>query len=252
MIKIILVIAISLLTSLTSTIIVASEGGENLVLQKAHNNLKDSASLQRGANLYINYCQGCHSLQYTRYSQLRDYLGIKLKDEQDHFGTPESIALSNKLIKENLNFVTDKVTDPMISAMPKKDAEKWFGVAPPDLSLVTRVRGKDWVYTYLKSFYKDETRPWGVNNVLFPNVGMPHVLLPLEGIKNKQLQLQTKGEMNLQQYDKAVTDLVNFLEFIGEPVKLKRQHMGVFVLLFLSILTIFLYLLKREYWKDVH
>lgn len=252
MIKIILIMVVSILSFLTSTIILASEEGQTISLQKVHNNLQDSASLQRGANLYINYCQGCHSLQYTRYSQLRDYLGIKLKDEEDRFDTPESIALSNKLIKENLNFVTDKVTDPMISSMPKKDAEKWFGVAPPDLSLVTRVRGKDWVYTYLKSFYKDEMRPWGVNNALFPNVGMPHVLLPLEGIKNKQLQLQTKGEMNLEQYDKAVTDLVNFLEFIGEPIKVKRQHMGVFVLLFLLILTIFLYLLKREYWKDVH
>lgn len=218
----------------------AMASAEGIPLEKVHNNLKDPASLQRGAQLYMNYCQGCHSLQYTRYSQLRDYLGIKLKDEQDRFDTPESIALSNKLIKDNFNFVSDKVTDPILSSMPKKDAEKWFGVAPPDLSLVTRVRGPDWVYTYLKSFYKDDSRPWGVNNKVFPNVGMPHVLLPLE------------TELTPKQYDKAVTDIVNFLEYIGEPIKLKRQNMGVFVLLFLSILTIFLYLLKREYWKDVH
>jgi len=245
-------VAIAFLSFLTSTIIVASEGQEKIALQKVHNNLKNAASLQRGAALYVNYCQGCHSLQYTRYSQLRDYLGIKLKDEEDRFNTPESIALSNKLIKENLNFVTDKVTDPMINAMPKKDAEKWFGVAPPDLSLVTRLRGKDWVYTYLKSFYKDETRPWGVNNALFPNVSMPHVLVSLEGFKNKDLKQETKGELSPQTYDKAITDLVNFLEMVGEPTKLQRQHMGVFVILFLLILTIFLYLLKREYWKDVH
>lgn len=225
---------------------------ETVPLQPAHNDLKDVASLQRGAQLYMNYCQGCHSLQYVRYSQLREYLGIKLKDEEDKFDTPESIALSNKLIKDNFNFVSDKVSDPIMSAMPKKEAEKWFGVAPPDLSLVTRVRGTNWVYTYLKSFYTDESRPWGVNNTLFPSVGMPHVLLPLEGAKNKQGVVETRGELTPAQYDKAVRDLVNFLEYVGEPVKLKRQNMGVFVLLFLSILTLFLYLLKREYWKDVH
>lgn len=209
-------------------------------LKEVHNDLGDMASLQRGAQLYVNYCQGCHSLQYVRYSQLRDYLGIKLKDDQDRLDTPESINLSHKLINENLNFVSDKVTDPILSAMPKKEAEKWFGVAPPDLSLVARVRGPNWIYTYLKSFYKDDKRPWGVNNTLFPNVAMPHVLWALE------------RELSPKQYDRVVTDLVNFLEYIGEPIKLKRQHMGVFVLLFLSILTIFLYLLKREYWKDVH
>lgn len=234
----ILKIMIALPLFLSATLVFANS--EGIALKTAPNNLKDSASLQRGAQLYINYCQGCHSLQYTRYSQLQDYLGIKLKDEQDRFGTPESIALGNKLIKENFNFVSDKVSDPILSSMPKKEAEKWFGVAPPDLSLVTRVRGSDWVYTYLKSFYKDDSRPWGVNNHVFPNVGMPHVLWPLE------------TELTPKQYDQSVTDLVNFLEYIGEPIKLKRQHMGVFVLLFLSILTIFLYLLKREYWKDVH
>lgn len=232
-------IMIGLPLFLTMTLAFANTG-ESIALQASSHNLKDSASLQRGAQLYFNYCQGCHSLQYVRYSQLQDYLGIKLKDEQDRFDTPESRALGNKLIKESFNFVSDKATDPILSSMSKKDAEKWFGTAPPDLSLVTRVRGTNWVYTYLKSFYKDDSRPWGVNNKVFPNVGMPHVLEPLE------------AELTPKQYDKAITDLVNFLEYMGEPIKLKRQNMGVFVLLFLSILTIFLYLLKREYWKDVH
>jgi ubiquinol-cytochrome c reductase cytochrome c1 subunit len=221
-------------------------------LKKVHNDLRDAASLQRGAQLFMNYCQGCHSLQYVRYSQLRDYLGIKLKDDQDRTDSQESIDLSNKAIEENFAFAADTVADPILSAMPRKQSEKWFGVAPPDLSLVTRVRGKDWVYTYLKSFYRDDTKSWGVNNALFPSVAMPHVLVALEGMKNKNQQLETKGELTPQQYDKAVTDLVNFLDYVGEPIKLKRERIGVFVILFLSILTIFLYLLKREYWKDVH
>lgn len=242
---------------------VFAAGDSGFALSKAHNNLKDKASLQRGAQLYMNYCMGCHSLEYSRYIQLGEYLGIKDEEGQ----------VNEKLIQNNLNFVTNKVTDKMTNSMPKEDAEKWFGVAPPDLTLVTRTRGKDWLYSYLKAFYVDESRPWGVNNAVFPDVGMPHILLPLQGKQNAtmktvylkddqgnqvemqvidKLELTQKGELDEKGYDQALTDLVNFLEYIGEPVKEKRMRIGVFVLLFLIILSAFLYALKREFWKDVH
>lgn len=232
-------------------------------LQAVENNLCDQASLQRGAKLYVNYCQGCHSLEHARYKSVAADIGIK---------TPEGEVLE-ALVQTNLNFVSDKVTSPMKSAMPKKDAGEWFGVAPPDLTLTTRVRGKNWVYTYLKSFYKDETRPWGVNNLVFPDVGMPHVLHELQGTQIprfekirlkaedgttsehkvvEKLELASPGAMSETEYDRAITDLVNFLDYVGEPHKLERQRIGVWVILFLIIFTLFAYLLKREYWKDVH
>ena len=231
-------------------------------LESVKNNLRDKASLQRGAQVYMNHCLGCHSLEYTRYIQLGEYLGIQGEDGK----------VLEKLVQDNLNFVTDKVTDKVINSMHTKDAAKWFGTPPPDLTLVTRVRGKDWVYTYLKSFYVDETRPWGVNNAVFPDVAMPHVLLDLQGQQEgvfktvyvteegqrigkpvlEGLKVSTQGELDPKAYDATMTDLVNFLEFIGEPVKEKRTRLGVFVVLFLVVLTVFLYALKREFWKDVH
>lgn len=228
----------------------------NYPLQTVQNNLRDKASLQRGAQLYMNYCVGCHSLQFTRYSQLGEYL--KIQDEEGN--------VLEKLIQKSLNFVTEKTTDNIVTSMPKQNAQQWFGVAPPDLSLVSRSRGKNWVYNYLKAFYVDESRPWGVNNAVFPDVGMPHVLLPLQGKQQAKFQkvhdqekpiiqslvLSEPGELDKKGYDKAITDLVNFLEYIGEPVKEKRTRIGVFVLLFLIVLTVFLYALKREYWKEVH
>lgn len=236
--------------------------GGDVVLEKSPNNLKDYASLQRGAKMYVNYCLGCHSLKYTRYKQMAGYLNIV-----DSEGN-----VLERLVQDNLNYVSDKVVDPVVNSIPAEDAEKWFGVAPPDLSLVSRSRGTDWLYTYLKGFYKDESRPWGVNNVVFKDVGMPHILLPLEGVKTpvykaeyaiedgekverqvlSHFAVEQPGEMTDKQYDRAVTDLVNFLEMIGEPMKLERQKMGVFVVLFLIALTLIFYLLKREYWKDVH
>lgn len=232
-------------------------------LQKVQNDLCDSASLQRGAKLYMNYCQGCHSLEHVRYKNMGGDIGIKDQEGE----------VLETIVQKNLNFVTDKVTDPIKSAMTKKQGEDWFGVAPPDLTLVARVRGKDWVYSYLKSFYHDESRPWGVNNLVFPDVGMPHVLHELQGTQIphfekvrfeddagtfheqkvvKRLELAEKGLMSDAEYDRAVTDLVNFLDYMGEPHKLERKRMGVWVILFLVIFTLFAYLLKREYWKDVH
>jgi ubiquinol-cytochrome c reductase cytochrome c1 subunit len=211
----------------------------------------------------MNHCAGCHSLQYVRYKDMAKDIGIVDK---------KGIVLE-KLVNSNLNFTSDKATDPILVATPKKESMKWFGVAPPDLSLAARVRGTDWLYTYLRSFYIDPKRPWGVNNVVFPDVGMPHILLTLQGTQvpvyktetlhddegkpyEKQiishLELKTPGTLTKDEYDKAMTDLVNFLDYVGEPHKLERQRLGVWVLLFLVVFTLFAYLLKREYWKDVH
>jgi ubiquinol-cytochrome c reductase cytochrome c1 subunit len=238
----------------------ASEG---VHLEKVKNNLCDNASLQRGASLYMNYCAGCHSLQYVRYKNMAIDIGIVDKKGN----------VLEKLVNDNLNFTSDKITDPILVATPKAEATKWFGVAPPDLSLVTRYRGKDWLYSYLKSFYADPKRPWGVNNLVYPDVGMPHILLGLQGMQEpvyitqtmkddegkpfekqviSHLELKKPGTLTKEEYDKAVTDLVNFLDYVGEPHKLERQRLGVWVLLFLVVFTLFAYLLKREYWKDVH
>ncbi len=241
----------------------AFASNSTLHLDKVHNDLQDKASLQRGAALYMNYCAGCHSLQYVRYKDLAK--GIGIVDKKGN--------VIEKLVQDNLNFISDKPNDPILVATPKVEGAKWFGVAPPDLSLVTRSRGKNWVYTYLKSFYEDPKRPWGVNNVVFPDVGMPHILLTLQGTQvpvykdvtitddqgNKiekkvisHLELKQPGALSAQDYDKAMVDLVNFLDYVGEPHKLERQRLGVWVILFLVVLTLFAYLLKREYWKDVH
>lgn len=239
----------------------ASEGGAHL--DKVKNELCDKASLQRGAGLYMNFCAGCHSLQFVRYKDMAKDIGIVDKKGN----------VIEKLVQDNLNFISDKPNDAITVATPKVLSAKWFGVPPPDLSLVTRSRGKDWLYTYLKSFYEDPKRPWGVNNLVFPDVGMPHILLTLQGtqvpvyksvtIKDENgnnvekqvishLELKTPGSLSAQEYDKAMVDLVNFLDYVGEPHKLERKRLGVWVLLFLVVFTLFAYLLKREYWKDVH
>lgn len=242
---------------------VAGASEDHVVLEKYPGQLCDQASLQRGAGVFAQYCQGCHSLQYMRYSGMGADIGIV--DRQ-------SGELLEQIIKDNLNFVSDKVTDPMVSAISRDDAQKWFGVAPPDLTLIARVRGTDWLYSYLKGFYADPSRPWGVNNAVFPDVGMPHILLPLQGKQApvyKTVVLQTQGEtveqkvidhlelvepgsLDPQAYDQLVTDLVNFLDYAAEPVKLERERMGVWVILFLVVFLLFAWLLKREYWKDIH
>lgn len=236
---------------------------EGAHLDKVNNELCNKASLQRGANLYVNYCGGCHSLQYVRYKELAKDIGIVDKKGN----------VLEKLVQANLNFTSDKINDPILVATPKKEAQEWFGVAPPDLSLVARSRGKDWLYTYLRSFYEDPKKPWGVNNVVFPDVGMPNILQGLQGTQTavfktitlmddkgqpfeqkviERLELTKPGSMNEKEFNQAVTDLVNFLEYVGEPHKLQRERLGGWVLLFLVVFTLFAYLLKREYWKDIH
>jgi ubiquinol-cytochrome c reductase cytochrome c1 subunit len=172
-------------------------------------------------------------------------------------------------MKQNLMFTAEKLGEPMNIAMPAKEAKGWFGTVPPDLSLVARARGADWVYTYLRSFYLDETRPLGVNNRVFPDVGMPHALWPIQGWQRpvyktghsadgqeekvlERLELTQAGQLNTAEFDRAVSDLVNFLAYVAEPVRVERERLGIWVLLFLAVFTVLAYFLKKEYWKDIH
>lgn len=230
-------------------LVLASGGG--FPLDKAEYDLSDKASLQRGAATFMNYCAGCHSTQYQRYNRVAADIGIP-----------------DDLMKENLVFTGAKIGDLMKSAMSEKDAARWFGAPPPDLTLIARVRGADWIYTYLRSFYVDETRPFGVNNAVFPSVGMPHVLEPLQGTPRAEFKTHTldgvemqqvvsiksdgNGEMNNEEYDQTVLDLVNFLVYSAEPVQQERERMGFWVLGFIAIFFIFTVLLKKEFWRDVH
>lgn len=204
-------------------------------LDKAKIDLSDLPSLQRGAQLFMNHCSGCHSLKYIRYNTMAKDIGIV--DASGH--------ILEAVVKDSLMFVGDKITDTIRSSMTKEEGAIWFGVAPPDLSLVSRLRSSDWIYTYLRSFYPDNKRPWGVNNKVFPDVAMPDVLFNLKA----RFLLEPNGQ---EKYDAAILDLVNFLAYAAEPTKLKRQQLGIWVMLFLGIFLVFAYLLKREYWKDVH
>lgn len=222
---------------------------ETLALQDANIDLRDQASLQNGAKYYMSYCIGCHSLKYLRYNRMAADLGI---DDAN--------------LRKNVLVGDAKPGDPMTNAMRPEDAEKWFGVPSPDLTLVTRWRSPDWVYTYLKTFYTDPTRPYGVNNVVFPNVAMPHVLTDLQGAQVPILssahgaaapvvegvKLAQPGTLKPEQYDAMVRDITAFLTYAGEPSQLERRRLGVFVLLFLGFFFIVAYAMKKEFWKDVH
>ena len=225
-----------------------------LPLDRAPINLTNQASLQRGARTFVNYCLSCHSAQYMRYSRL------------------EALGLTEDQIKQNLLFTRKRVGDTMTVAMRPDDAKKWFGVAPPDLTVITRALGPNFVYTYLRSFYRDPTRPTGWNNVAFPNVAMPNVLANLQGdqvavfkthvdtVDGKPEKVETfahfdlvkNGSMTPAQYNAMVGDLVNYLTWMGEPAKEQRLHTGVYVMIFLFVFLVFAYFLKKEYWKDVH
>lgn len=191
-------------------------------LVKANVNIHDQVAKQRGAQLFVNYCMGCHSLQYQRYGRMGEDLGI-----------------SEDIVLENLNFVSDRIGDTMQNAMDRKDAAEWFGAAPPDLTMMARLRSPDWLYSYLIGFYEDESRPYGYNNKIFPLVGMPHVMADLE------------EELGEEKFREAMLDLTSFLVYTAEPVQETRRKIGFGVLFFLLILLIPAYLLKREYWKDV-
>ncbi len=219
---------------------------ENVHLDKAPVNLQDYASLQRGARTFTNYCLTCHSANYMRYSRLQD------------------IGLTKDQIKHNLMFASDAIGSRMTIAMRPDDAKKWFGMAPPDLTVEARSRTPDWIYTYLRSFYRDDKRPTGWNNTVFPNVAMPDVLYTLQGQQvlkdaanggnadQPELVLAVPGKMSAAEYNATVGDLVNYLAWMGEPGKIKRMELGVMVLLFLGVFFILAYYLKKEFWKDIH
>jgi len=266
---------------LTPPAVLAAAAGARL--QTAPINEHDLASLQNGAKIFVNYCLNCHSAGYMRYNRLQD------------------LGLTEQQIRDNLIFTGVKVGELMQVAMAREDAKTWFGAPPPDLSVVARSRssgagsGADWLYTYLRAFYRDDSRPTGWNNLVFENVGMPHVLWQLSGqhqlarqefedhnqasaallaaktvarldeatIVDKEgknarryvlrtLQPGSAGALSPAQYDKTVADLVNYMAYMAEPVRTERKQIGIFVLLYLGLLLVLVWLLKNEYWKDVH
>jgi len=224
---------------------VSASGG--VTLQRVNVDLEDFASIQKGAKHYVTYCLGCHSAKYMRYKRIAMDLEID-----------EDLVLA-EIAPEGAN-----IYDPMLTAMNEHDSKKWFGVNPPDLSLIARVRGANWLYTYLKGFYIDKSKPLGVNNRVFKDVGMPNMLWQLQGEQTavmekvhgeeviSYLKIEKEGSMSRQQFDQMVTELVNFLVYVGEPVQLERQRLGKYVLLFLLMFGVIAYLLKKEYWKDIH
>lgn len=237
----------------------AAAEGPHFVYHMPKLDPKDQGSLQRGAKYFMNYCSGCHGLRYMRYTQMA--MGIGMTDDKGEVLAP--------ILKSNLLFTSDNVGDPIKTAMDPKMAKQWFGTKVPDLTLEAKARGADWVYNYLLSFYPDAKRPFGVNNTVFPEVAMPNILASLQGIQQpvyetigydedkrpiqivKGFDLVEKGALTPQEFQQVAYDLVNFLSFTADPKKIERERAGVIVLLFLVIFTLFAYLLKREYWKDV-
>jgi len=230
-------------------------GGDSVAWDKAPNKLSDLPSLQNGAKLFVNYCLNCHSAAFMRYNRLQD------------------IGLSEQQIKDNLLFTTEKVGDTMKANVDPKQAKDWFGGTPPDLTLIARSRaghggtGADYLYTYMRTFYRDETKATGWNNLIFPSVGMPHVLWELQGDREPVFETRTDhghevkvfkgwkqispGTMTPQQYDEAMADLVGFLQWMGEPAQHQRVRVGVWVLLFLAGFTLIAWRLNAAYWKDI-
>ncbi len=247
-----LLVALALVPALA----LASEGG--FPLDRAPDRSNDLSALQNGARLFVNYCLNCHSASLVRYNRLRD------------------IGLSDDQIRENLLFTSDKVGDLMKANMADKDAKAWFGAVPPDLSVIVRAKasaegsGADYVYTYLRTYYKDDSRPTGWNNLVYPNVGMPHVLWELQGVRKAKFAEEkdpheegktvhkfagfeqvSPGKLSAQEFDSQVGDLVAFMGWMAEPVKAKRQAIGVWVLMFLALLVFLTWRLNASYWKEV-
>ena len=235
---------------LLPTVAIAA-GGSKYPLDIAEYDLTDKVSLQSGAQTFMNYCLGCHQMQYQRYQRTFEDLGIPIE-----------------LGQKNLQFTGTKPGDHIKNAMPQESAAKWFGAPPPDLTLTGRVRGADWLYTYLRTFYAEEGTTFGVNNLVFENVGMPHVLQELQGVPSKTYEKMLvdgemvdryvgikgdgSGQLSNTEYDKAVLDLVNYLVYVGEPSRLQSENIGRWVMVFLLVLFVLVYLLKKDYWRDVH
>jgi ubiquinol-cytochrome c reductase cytochrome c1 subunit len=228
---------------------------EGIAWDKAPSSVNDLPSLQNGAKLFVNYCLNCHSAAFMRYNRLRD------------------IGLSEQQIKDNLLFATDKVGDTMKTTIDPKEAKAWFGGVPPDLTLIARSRsghggsGADYLYTYLRTFYRDPTKATGWNNLIFPSVGMPHVLWQLQGEREPQFETREQhghevkvftgwkqlspGTMSPREYDEAVADLVGYLQWMAEPAQNTRVRVGVWVLLFLLAFTAVTWRLNAAFWKDI-
>ena len=217
----------------------ASEVGVPLL--DADVDVSNTISLQRGARLFVNYCVSCHSAEYMRYNRMAEDLGLD----------PE-------LVKDNLMFASEKIGDTMTIAMRSDDSEQWFGVKPPDLSVIARSKGVNYLYSFLNGFYLDSSRPTGVNNLYYPNTAMPHVLWDLQGFATKTdggdifVPEESRGDMTAIEYQQATRDLVTFLDYLGEPAKLVRYKIGFWVISFLLVLFVITCLLRREYWRDVH
>lgn len=246
---------LSLILSVTP--LVALAAGPSVELDSIDTDISDKASLQRGLQTYMNYCMACHSLEYGRYNRVAADLDI-----------PEEI------FAENLIFTDAAIGSLMENSMSRQDGADWFGAAPPDLTLVARVRGEDWLYSYMRGFYQDDSRPMGVNNSVFENVGMPHVLMELQGlcaeaptpVSERRFDPLTgnlitsggcenyavEGSQTKAEYDETIYDLVNFLEYMGEPFAADRERIGWMVFAFLAVFLVIGQLLYRELWKDIH
>ena len=230
---------------LVSPALLASGGGENL--DSVYINLADKGSLRRGAHTFVNYCLSCHAASYMRYERMAADLEIDIPT-----------------LVDNLMFATDKPGELMTVNMASEDAKAWFGVVPPDLSLTARSRGPDWIYTYLRRFYRDESTPTGWNNTLFPSVAMPHVLYEWQGLREAHFDESqgvsefsgfeqiVSGEMSETTYDEAISDLTNFMVYLAEPAKLVRYDIGFWVMGFMLVFIGLTYALKKEYWRDIH
>lgn len=228
----------------------AAAAGPAADLQQANVNVANEAALQRGAKYFVNYCLGCHSLQYVRYNRLGQDLG-----------------LTEDQLVENIMFTGERPHDTMTVAMPGNDAKRWFGLAPPDLSLTARARGEDWIYTFLKSFYLDPSKPTGTNNRVLAGASMPHVLWELQGVQKAVYRTETShgathevfegfelvqpGALSAEEFDQVARDITTFLSWAGEPMQLERQRLGIKVLLFLVVFFVFAFLYYKEVWKDV-
>jgi ubiquinol-cytochrome c reductase cytochrome c1 subunit len=247
-----------LIATLAMVPALALAAGGSVTLDRAPHRTTDLAALQNGAKLFVNYCLNCHSASSMRYNRLKD------------------IGLTEDQIKNNLLFTGEKIGALMTTTLTAKDAKAWFGVVPPDLSVIARAKasgdgtGPDWLYTYLRSYYKDDSRPSGWNNMIFPNVGMPHALWELQGVRTakfveekdphdasktihkfEKYETVTPGTMTAVEYDNAVGDLVAYLEWMGEPAQNTRKRLGVWVVMFMSLLALLAWRLNASYWKEV-
>ncbi len=244
-----LIFVIALLFGMPQAVVAA--GGSDLDLDEANIDLGDKASLRKGAKLFVDYCLNCHSANLMRYSRIG-----------------QDLDMTNEEVIAELLTAGGKIGDTMGIVMQPEEAAQWFGTAAPDLSVLMRVRGADWVYSYLRAFYRDESRPWGVNNSVFKDVAMPHALWELQGLQEAEIEthvdedgheretvtgfkLVEPGSLSPEEYDAAVRDLVNFMAYLSEPSKMQRLALGKWVLGFLFIFLILAYLLKKEFWKDI-